>query len=185
MRLLDWIFPMAIGIMSIFSMPKDRTRGDSSQGFPPTLQSPRPDNTAEAKRGDVDSKVVSCLLGPAYRGAAVGVKPDNMPSPPPALFAAIRMVEGDDGQVGPAGERGPYQCSRAAWQDSCEWLGIELDYDTYVWDREATEKIMLGYWHRYNCITDEQRARCWNGGPHGHKRTATLKYLKKVQEAMK
>ena len=31
-------------------------------------------------------------------------------------------------------------------------------------------------------VTDEDRARIWNGGPNGYKKQATVKYWKKVKE---
>jgi len=44
---------------------------------------------------------------------------------------------------------------------------------------------MLRYWARYHAVTDEQKARCWNGGPAGMRKAATAKYWAKVQGAMK
>ena len=32
--------------------------------------------------------------------------------------------------------------------------------------------------------TDQDRARMWNGGPNGHRKSATLKYWDKVEKAM-
>ena len=84
------------------------------------------------------------------------------------LMYAIMMVEsgGDESAVGDKGlSLGPYQCGRAAWQDACEWLGEDIDYDAGVFDRATTEKIMVAYWERYGAATDEQKARLWNGGP--------------------
>ena len=136
-----------------------------------------------AEKGNMPEQKTTCVLK------------DNLITPgqcgPPTtapLFNAIREVEsgGDDFAVGDGGRsRGPYQCGRAAWQDANEWLGTDLDYDVYVWDRATTERIMLAYWERYGCDTDEKRARCWNGGPRGMEKSATLGYWQKVRRAMK
>ena len=101
------------------------------------------------------------------------------------LFDAIRQVEsgGNDYAVGD-GERslGPYQCGRAAWADGG---GNPADYDRLVWNRAACERVMLGYWKRYGAVTDEQRARTWNGGPRGAEKKATLAYWAKVKGEMR
>lgn len=46
-------------------------------------------------------------------------------------------------------------------------------------DHYATEK-RLG-----RPVTDEDRARIWNGGPTGHRKSATLKYWAKVKRVLK
>ena len=43
---------------------------------------------------------------------------------------------------------------------------------------------MLAYWTRYGAVTDEQRARIWNGGPRGMSKAATLPYWAKVQKEL-
>ena len=43
--------------------------------------------------------------------------------------------------------------------------------------------IWLNHYHKNS--NDENIARCWNGGPSGHKKAATLKYWQKVRKAMK
>ncbi|MBA7561103.1 hypothetical protein ES708_02738 [subsurface metagenome] len=99
---------------------------------------------------------------------------------PVCLFDALRQVEsaGNDYAVGDGGRsKGPYQCGRAAWADGG---GNPADYDRLVWNRAACERVMVGYWKRYGCETDEQRARCWNGGPRGAEKKATLKYWQRV-----
>jgi hypothetical protein len=47
------------------------------------------------------------------------------------------------------------------------------------------EIVMRRYWERYDAVTDEQKARIWNGGPGGMRKKTTLAYWRKVQEAMK
>ncbi len=84
------------------------------------------------------------------------------------VFDAIRQVEsaGNDRAVGDEGKSlGPYQISRAYWNDACEYGQIDFDYDIYIWSRSHGEAIMSWYWQRYGATTDEQRARLHNGGP--------------------
>ena len=92
------------------------------------------------------------------------------------LYDAIREVEGDDGEVGPAGERGPYRITPAYWKDGCEEISGQynttlaaverlFDYEDCVDLLVASEIIMKFYWQRYGAETDEQRARLHNSGP--------------------
>lgn len=100
------------------------------------------------------------------------------------LIDAIRRVEshGNDRAVGDGGRSlGPYQCGRAAWIDGGGKAG---DYRRLVWDRAAVEGVMLRYWQRLGCTTDEQRARCWNGGPAGMRKAATVDYWRRVRAAL-
>ena len=43
---------------------------------------------------------------------------------------------------------------------------------------------MARYWVRYGAVTDEARARTWNGGPSGMKKAATVGYWNKVKAAL-
>ena len=107
------------------------------------------------------------------------------------IFIAIRQVEssGDDRAIGDGGKSlGPYQISRAYWQDANEQLERynrkTYDYDTYVWCSMTSERIMSAYWYRYNARNDEQRARQHVGGPQGHLRDSTLVYWEKVRKVL-
>jgi hypothetical protein len=100
------------------------------------------------------------------------------------LLEAIRQVEsgGNDLAVGDGGKSvGPYQCGLAAFLDGG---GRRQDYPRLAYDRAATEKIMMAYWQRYGAVTDEQRARLWNGGPRGMSKAATLPYWRKVESKL-
>lgn len=48
------------------------------------------------------------------------------------------------------------------------------------WDRDKSIQMFNIYCEHYNIITNEDRARCWNGGPKGFKKRSTDKYWKKV-----
>jgi len=137
------------------------------------------------------SQVLPRLAGRVQAGDRLGAPPiEAAPSvsfAPRPIFKAIRMQEsaGDDYAIGDGGvSRGPGQCGRMAWQDGCEALGVNWSYDKYVWSRLHTECVMLAYWHKYKCKTDEQRARLWNGGPDGMLKQSTVGYWRDVEWRM-
>jgi len=116
----------------------------------------------------------------------------DVPDPLRPLFDAIRQVEsgGNDQAVGDGGtSRGPYQISRAYWEDACEQIGSYWDYNTYVWIDPVCEHIMNAYWLRYGATTDEERMALHVAGPTGIKKMKKSKqiqdYIKKVQAEMK
>jgi len=141
--------------------------------------------------------VLRLAKGNSFPGPAASRLPDErVPrrSPPAvggapfALFAAIRQVEsaGNDYAVGDDGiSRGPYQITRAYWHDACEHAGVDWEYDTYVWDPDRCEYLMMAYWDRYGARTDEERARCHNSGPKWRQKyRLTNGYWAKVKAAM-
>jgi len=86
------------------------------------------------------------------------------------LLAAMRWVEskGNDRAIGRQGERGPYQITRAYWIDGG---GDPARYELDVWSRQASERVILGYWRRYAAVELARRdyealARCHNAGLH-------------------
>jgi hypothetical protein len=101
------------------------------------------------------------------------------------LLAAIRKVESNDHDLAVNSKEqayGAYQCRRGAWLDGG---GAEADWPQQAFVRERVEIVMRRYWERYDAVTDEQKARIWNGGPGGMRKKTTLAYWRKVQEAMK
>lgn len=62
------------------------------------------------------------------------------------LFAAILAIEGwrGPGTVGSAGEIGPYQITKAYWQDSGV-PGKHSDCES----KEYSERVMMAYWRRF------------------------------------
>ena len=137
----------------------------------------RPGRIPQGRSVQVDP----CLGGDARRQTVLL----EVSSPTRRLFNAIRQVEsaGDDKAVGDGGKSvGPYQTGLAAFIDGG---GSRGDYPRLAYDKNATEAVMLRYWARYGAVTDEAKARIWNGGPRGMTKTATLAYWQKVKGAMK
>ena len=111
------------------------------------------------------------------------------------LVDAIHMVE-SGGRTGPIrgdGGRalGPLQIHRACWIDS----GIPGRYEDCA-DLAYSKRVFAAYVARYATerrlgrpVTDEDRARLWNGGPNAHKATGRKKanldrYWAKVQKEL-
>lgn len=121
--------------------------------------------------------------------AALITLPQDAADPPglSGLFDAIRQVETGGAPnhgrhaVGDRGRSlGPYQISRAYWQDS----GLAGAYDN-VRDAGYAQRVMLAYWTRYCPAALARRdfrtlARIHNGGPSGCRKAATLNYWKRV-----
>ena len=94
---------------------------------------------------------------------------------------------GDPKAVGDGGKAiGIYQIHRAYWQDAVAHdPSIGGSYrDCY--DPTYAERVVRAYLDRYapKNATIEQLARIHNGGPQGHKKKATIKYWRKVKDAL-
>jgi len=112
------------------------------------------------------------------------------------LLPAIIQVEsrGDDAAVGDNGNAiGAYQIWKPYWQDGCEYIKKDYPYSNAYNRRIATE-VVRGYLTRYGKhyerktgkkATLEVLARIHNGGPNGWKKQATVKYWRKIQQALK
>jgi hypothetical protein len=113
--------------------------------------------------------------------------------PPPSdydtdrILRAIRQVETGGcadpaNAVGDGGRAiGPYQIHKAYWQDAVEYDrsigGTYADCRNEAYAR----RVVLAYMSRYcKAWTDETVARIHNGGPKGHRKSATLPYWSKV-----
>jgi hypothetical protein len=114
------------------------------------------------------------------------------PRPPAltdALLDAIRQVEsgGDDRAVGDNGRAiGPYQIWRAYWIDACEYDPSLRDrgYEA-CFDAEYSRRVVIAYLSRYGQgKSAKELARIHNGGPRGHRKSATIAYWNKVQDAL-
>jgi len=107
------------------------------------------------------------------------------------LIDAVHMVE-SSGRTGPilgdAGAAlGPLQIHRACWQDA----NLPGRYADCA-DLEYSKRVFRAYMARYATarrlgrpVTDQDRARIWNGGPNGYKKRATIKYWNKVKGYLK
>lgn len=106
------------------------------------------------------------------------------------LLDAIRQVETGGckdpaNAVGDGGKAiGPFQIHRCYWQDA-------IDYDPNIGgvyadckSEEYARKVVSAYMRRYSPkgAGDEVMARIHNGGPSGHRKSATVKYWNKVRK---
>lgn len=103
------------------------------------------------------------------------------------LSSAIRMVESSNRTgriVGDGGAAiGPYQIHYSVWKDATEYdKSIKGTYqDCHKLDYSI--RIFHAYLNRYaRNQSDEHKARVWNGGPAGHKKSATIQYWNKVKK---
>jgi hypothetical protein len=115
----------------------------------------------------------------------------------PRLIPAIISVEsgGDDSAIGDKGlahkAYGPMQIRQPVCDDVNRVYGGKIDADQMLGNRilsiDTFEKYIAIYCtlrHLGHTPNDQDRARCWNGGPAGPWENATLGYWKKVQAAM-
>lgn len=119
---------------------------------------------------------------------AVPAMAEGRPSAPAStrtLLAAIRAVEsgGNDRAVGD-GRRsiGPYQIQLRYWIDS----GRTAESWRKAFEEPAARAAVIDYWRRYApqalATGDWQRlARVHNGGPGGHRLSATREYWRRVK----
>jgi soluble lytic murein transglycosylase-like protein len=108
----------------------------------------------------------------------------------PKLLAAIRQVEsgGNDNAVGDQGRAiGPYQVWEIYWKDAVEYDKTIGGSYKDCYNPEYAKRVVIAYLSRYapKNATAEDLARIHNGGPSGHKKSATIKYWKKVEKEMK
>ena len=92
---------------------------------------------------------------------------------------------GDDGKA-----LGGLQIHAAAWQDGCNELGVDWDYQTGAYDPDKAKAVCTAYLLRYGRNykrktgkdpSVEVLARIWNGGPTGWKKKATESYWTDVE----
>ena len=109
------------------------------------------------------------------------------------LFAAICIVEsGGDPSAHHKGEDavGIVQIRPIMIEDVNRILKLRNDKRRFTlgdrWNvaksRQMFDIYMSHYCFGYSLM---DKARCWNGGPKGHKKDATLRYAAKVQKAMR
>ncbi len=110
------------------------------------------------------------------------------------LLAAMLAVEsgGNDHAIGDHGRaRGALQIHAAVVRDVNRLHGTRYTHAGMVRRRDAV-KVATLYLGTYATqerlgrpVTDEDRARIWNGGPDGWKKKATVGYWGRVKEAMR
>jgi hypothetical protein len=115
------------------------------------------------------------------------------PRPPAltdALLDAIRFVESGDRVNVPDGDGGkaigPYQIWRVYWQDACEY-DTSLKHRRYedCRDPEYARRVVIAYMSRYGQgKSAKDLARIHNGGPKGHRKSATVEYWAKVEKRL-
>lgn len=102
------------------------------------------------------------------------------------LIKAIHKVEtnGRTGKIlGDNGKAlGPLQIHYSNWKDAVEFDNSIGGKYSDCQDLDYSIKIFKAYTTKYaNGQTAEVKARVWNGGPIGHKRSATKEYWAKVK----
>ena len=107
------------------------------------------------------------------------------------LVDAIHQVE-TSGRLGPikgdgGAALGPLQIHKACWIDANMPDGSYADCA----DLKYAKRVFARYMARYATerrlgrpVTDQDRARIWNGGPNGYKKSATVKYWLKVRKEL-
>lgn len=111
-----------------------------------------------------------------------------------ALLDALIQVEsnGKDDAVGDKGNAlGCLQIWKIYWIDATERSGIGGTYRD-CFKRDYAKRIVAAYMTRYakeawyspGGFDAERCARIHNGGPKGYRKTATIKYWKKVQKVL-
>ena len=110
-------------------------------------------------------------------------------APPPSFFAALHQVETGGALGATLGDKGkalgPLQIHRAYHADS----RVAGDYSRCA-DLEYSKQVVTAYMQRYAKAAWDAGdiatlARIHNGGPRGHLKPATLKYLQKVLRVLK
>jgi soluble lytic murein transglycosylase-like protein len=105
-----------------------------------------------------------------------------------ALIAALILVEsaGNPAAVGDGGRAlGILQIHAAVVQDVNRRYGTAYRHQDAL-DPDRAREICSLYidMHAPPGASHETMARIWNGGPRGHRRSATLPYWRKVQDAL-
>jgi len=109
-----------------------------------------------------------------------------------ALFVAIAIVEsgGNPNAVGDNGLAvGIVQIQPCVVADCNEWLRRHKHKTRFTLkDRRSITKsyqMFVIYLNRWaSGKSQEHKARCWNGGPKGHTKKATLSYWRRVKQAL-
>ena len=128
---------------------------------------------------------VFCLvvLMPAWSAVASAQAAAVDPNDIERLLDAIARIEShcDPNAVGDGGRAlGAYQIHRVYWEDGTEFLGVDWPHRDAI-DPKKARRVVKAYLLHYGkgkSLLD--MARIHNGGPHGHKKEATLCYARKI-----
>lgn len=125
------------------------------------------------------------------------VQPKHEVDPVDHIIEALILVEsgGDDDAVGDLNLQdkayGPLQIRQPAVADYNRWHGTQYRAEDCLGSRELSVQICKSYLSRYATEkrlgrepTAEDKARIWNGGPNGHKKSSTVGYAKKVRTTL-
>jgi len=109
-----------------------------------------------------------------------------------SLVGAIEQVE-SGGDVNAIGDNGKALGCLQIWEVCFNDVKHYPEMKGYVYKdvvkRDVAYLVFKLYMKRYATekrlgrkVTDQDRARIWNGGPNGYKKSGTLNYWKKVKE---
>lgn len=104
----------------------------------------------------------------------------------PLLLSALIQIEsgGNDHAKGRHGELGALQIRPILVRDVNRIMGTHYVH-TQVTNRATATFIANAYLSHYGRnLSDESLARIWQGGPKGHKRSATRAYAKRVMREL-
>lgn len=103
------------------------------------------------------------------------------------LLKAVAMVESDNGKT----SANVYQLTQVWVDDISRIVGEEFSLDQLIEERYLAEDLIIRYWKYYGAQYEAREgvapdyqvlARIHNGGPNGHRKSATLPYWRKVQK---
>lgn len=104
----------------------------------------------------------------------------------PLLLSALIAVEsgGNDQAKGRHGELGPLQIKSILVRDVNRFAHTRYTHGQ-VTNRQVSIDIATRYLAHYGPnLSDESLARIWQGGPSGHKRSATRAYARRVMRQL-
>lgn len=139
-------------------------------------------------------KPVLMILGIVWIGQQITGAAHTSPlilSPPkaaPTLLDAIIQVE-SGGNPNAVGDSGKAVGIMQIWPIMVEDINRILNKNVYTLEdrynpNKSVEMYNIFMEHYCKFYSDEQKARCWNGGPDGWKKTATLPYWNKVKKVL-
>jgi len=127
--------------------------------------------------------VAAVITASAYAGPRPPALTDD-------LLDAIRFVESGDRVNVPDGDNGraigPYQIWKVYYLDACEYdPSLRARGYEACRDEAFARRVVIAYMSRYGRgKSAEELARIHNGGPKGHRKSATVEYWAKVEKRL-